>query len=115
MNEQCTVPISQFKLQSGHCFLEEFSQSSKDLGIANAGDQLLRLFAELLNLHRLIQVLQDRLLIRVVLELLNQRFDLFFAIRVLLLDCRMRYARYSKVNVAATSFTATSFRCALVV
>ena len=87
----------------------------EDLGIAHVGDQLLRLFTELTNLPRLIQVLQETLLVRVILGLLNQLFDRFFAIRVLLLDCRMRYAWYSKVNVAATSFTVTSVRCALVV
>ena len=68
-----------------------------------------------INLLRLTQVLQERLLVKVILELLNQLCDRFSAIRVLLLDCRMRYAWYSVVNVAATSFPVTSVRCALVV
>ena len=61
----------------------------------------------------LVQVLQERLLVGVILvELLNQLFDRVFAIRVLLLDCGMRYAWCSKVNVAATGFAVTS-RCAV--
>ena len=70
----------------------------EDLSIARVGDQLLRLFAERFNLFGLIQVLQERLLVRMILELLNQLFDLFFAIRVLLLDCRMKYACFSMVS-----------------
>ena len=86
----------------------------EDLGIAHVGDQLLRLFAERTNLFGLIQVLQERLLARVILELLNQLFDCFFSIRVLLLDCGTRCAWYSIVDVAAAGFSVTS-RCALVV
>ena len=86
----------------------------EDLRIAHVGDQLLRLFAKRINLFGLIQVLQEKLLVRVVLELLNQLFDRFSVIRVLLLDCRMRYALYSKVDVAAAGFPVTS-RCSLVV
>ena len=41
-------------------------------------------------LFSLIQVLQEKLIVRVVLELLNQLFDRFSAVRVLLLDCRRR-------------------------
>ena len=48
------------------------------------------------------------------LELLNQLSDCFSAIRVLLLDCRMRYAWYPVVDVAAAGIIVTS-RCALVV
>ena len=95
-HEQYTVPISQYKLQSGHCFLKEGFAKLEDLGIAHVGDQLLRLFAELINLHRLFQVLQERLLVRVILELLNQLFDRFF-------------------NVAAKGCPVTSVRCDLVV
>ena len=86
----------------------------EDLGIAHVGDQLLRLFAERVNLLSLIQVLQEELLVRVILELLNQLCDCFFAIHVLLMDSRMRYAWDSLVNVAAAGFSVTS-RYALVV
>ena len=72
------------------------------------------LFAERIYLFGLIQVVQERLLVRVILELLNQLFDCFSAIRVLLLDCKMRFAWYSVVDVAAAGLTTTS-RCALVV
>ena len=101
-NTQCQ--FLQYKLQSGHCFLEEGFAKLEDLRVAHVGDQLLRLFAELMNLFGLIQVLQERLLVRVILELLNQLFNRFFAIRVLLLDCRMECAWYSIVNVAAAGF-----------
>ena len=93
-------------------FLGRSFAKLKDLGIAHVGDQLLRFFAERISLFGLNQVLQERLLVRVILELLYQLFDRFFAIRVLLLDCRLRYAWYSIVNVAAAGFSVTS-RCAL--
>ena len=88
------MPISQYEFQSGHCFLEEISQSSKisvlPMWVTNFFDSSLNLT----NLFSLFQVLQERLLVR----------DLFFAIRVLLFDCRMEYAWDSTVNVAAAGF-----------
>ena len=86
----------------------------EDLRIAHVGDQLLRLFAELVNFFSRLQVLQERILVRVILELLNQLFDFFFAIRVLLLDCGMWYAWDTIVDVTATGFAVTG-RFALVV
>ena len=72
--EQYTTPNSQYKLQSGHCLLEEVLQKLEDLGIAHVGDQLLRLIAERIDFLCLIQVLQEKLLVRVIFELLNQLF-----------------------------------------
>ena len=94
------MSIPQCKTQSGHCILEEVFAKLEFLCIAHVGDQLLRPFAERINLFGLIQVLQERLLVRVILELLNQLFDCFSAIRVLLLDCSMRYAWYSLPQVS---------------
>ena len=108
------MPISHNELQKWALFLGRGVAKLRDLGIAHVGDQLLRLFAELVNLLSLFQVLQERLLVRMMIEQLNELFDRFFAIRVLLLDCRMRYAWYSMVNVAAGGFSVTS-RYALVV
>ena len=88
-------------------FLARSFAKLEDLGNAHVGDQLHQLFAERMTLFGLIQVLQERLLLRVILELLNQLFDRFFAIRVRLLDCRMRCAWYSIVNVAAAGFSVT--------
>ena len=45
-HEQYTMPICQYKAQSGHCVLEEVSHSSKISVLPNAGDQLLRPLAE---------------------------------------------------------------------
>ena len=75
------------------------------------GDQLLRPLAERINLFGLVQDLQERILVRVILELPTQLFDRLTAIRVLLVDCRMRYY---VVDVAAAGFS-TTWRCALVV
>ena len=55
--------------------------------------------------------MQERLLVRVALELLNQLFDY---VCVLLFDCRMEYAGFSVVNVVAPGFPGT-LRCACVV
>ena len=98
----------------GALFLGSGFAKLEDLRVARVGNQLLRFFAECINFFGLFQVLQEKLLVRVILELLNQLFDCFFAIRVLLLDCRMKYAWFSAVVVAAAAFTVTS-RCALVV
>ena len=76
----------------------------EDLRIAQVGDQLLRPFAERINLFGLIQVLQEKLLVRVAFDLLNQLFDCFSAVRVLLVDCMMRYAWYSVADVADAVF-----------
>ena len=61
------------------------------------------------------RVLHERFPVRVILELLNQLFDRFSAICVLFLDCRMRDALYSVVDVAAAVGCPTTVRCALVV
>ena len=98
----------------GALFLGRGFAKLEYLRIAHVGDQLLRLFAERIDLFSLIQVLQEKLFVRVFLELLNELFDCFSAIRVVLLDCRMRYAWYSIVDVAAAGFSVTS-RYALVV
>ena len=47
----------------------------------------------------------------VVLELLDQSFDLVLACCILLLDCRKRYSRYSVVHCVVTDFYVT-FRTA---
>ena len=72
--------------------------------VVHVGDQLPRLFDEHIDHLLLVQVLQERILIRVALELLNQPFvDFIFASCVLLLDCRKGYDGYSVVNVVATN------------
>ena len=91
----------------GGCFAE-----LEDLRIVHVGDQVLRHFAELVQLVDLFQVLQERLLVRVVLELLNQLLDRFSAIRVLLLECTLRDARKSLIDVVAAGFAVTA-GCAL--
>ena len=88
------------------------SQSSKisvlPMSVINFFDSSLN------NLLRLVQVLQDRLLVRVSFELLNQ---LFVTVSLRFVSCcwtRRRYAWKSEVNVAAAGFSVTS-RYALVV
>ena len=46
----------------------------EDLGVAHVGDQLLRLFAERINLFSLSQVLQEELLVRVILQTAESTF-----------------------------------------
>ena len=108
------MPISQYKAQSGHCFLEEVSQSSKISVLPMSVINFFDFSLNVLIFSVLFKSCRKKLLVRVLLELLNQPFDCFSAIRVLLLDCRMRYAWDSIVNVAAAGFTVTS-RYALVV
>ena len=64
----------------------------EDLGVVHVGDQFLRLFAELVNLLRLAQVLKEGFLVLVVLELLDQLLDLVVTCCILLFNCRKWYA-----------------------
>ena len=71
----------------------------EDLGVVQVGDQILRFSAELVDLLRLAQVLKEGFLMCLVLELLDQSFDLVLACCILLLDCRKRYSRYSVIHI----------------
>ena len=93
----------------GHCLLEEVSQSSKISVLFISAINFCDFFAELMNFFSVFQVLQERLLVRVILELLNQLFDRFFTIRVLLLDCRKRYARNPVIDASARCLPVASF------
>ena len=57
------------------------------LRVTCAGDQLLQLFAERIEFLSLVQILHLRVTVRVILELLNQFFTIFLAIRVFFLNC----------------------------
>ena len=80
----------------------------EDLSVLHVGDQILRFFAELVDLLRLSQVLNKRILILMALELVDQPLDFVLAYCVLRLDCRKRYSSYSVVCSAVTGFTVTS-------
>ena len=107
------MPASQDKAQSGYCFLEEVSQSSKipvlPMSVINFFDFSLNVLVSSVLFKSC-----KKNFVRVILELLNQLFDCFSAIGVLLLVCRIRYAWDCSVNVAAAVFSVTS-RHALVV
>ena len=75
----------------------------EDLGVVHVGDQVLRFFAELVDLLRLAQVLKEGFLVLVVLELLDQLLDFVLAYCILLLDCRKRNSSYSVIHGVATS------------
>ena len=80
---------------------------AKFLGVVHVGDQCLRIFAELVDLLRLFQILNKRIFILVVLELSDQPLDFVLAYCILRLDCRRRYSGYCVVHGAVTSFTVT--------
>ena len=75
------VGIAVRTLLSGRIFAK-----FEDLGVAHVGDQVLRFFAELVDLLRLSQVLNERFFILVVLELFDQPLDFVLAYCILLLD-----------------------------
>ena len=81
------VGIAVRTLLSGRIFAK-----FEDLGVVQVGDQILRLFAELVDLLRLSQVLKGRFFMFVVLELLDQLLDLVLACCILLLDCSRYFA-----------------------
>ena len=72
----------------------------EDLCVVHVVDQLLRRSV-------LVKSFNENSLLAVILELLEQLFDRFSAIRVLLLYCRLRYASYSVIDVA-TGFPDTA-------
>ena len=76
----------------------------EDLGVVQVGDQVLRFFAELVDLERLAQVLNEGFLMLVVLELLDQLLDFVVACCILLLDCRKRYSINSVFHGVVTGF-----------
>ena len=73
-HEQCYNAISQKEITIGALALGRGFAELKDLRVAHVGDQLLRLLVERVNLFGLLQVLQEKNLVRVTLELLNQLF-----------------------------------------
>ena len=79
----------------------------EDLGVVHFGDQILRFFAELVDLLRLAQVLKEGFLVLVVLELFDQLLDLVLAVCILVFNCRKWYARNSVVNGVVPSFPVT--------
>ena len=64
-------------------FLRRSLAELEDFRIAHIGDQVLRLFTEWIDLLSVVEVLQQQVPDRVILELLTQSFDCFFAICVL--------------------------------
>ena len=72
---------------------------------------ILRFFAELVDLLRLVQILNEGFFVLVVLERLDQPLDLVLACCILVLDCRKRDSRYSVIHGVVTDFTVT-FRIA---
>ena len=79
----------------------------EDLGVVHVGDQILRFFAELVDLLRLAQVLKEGFVVLVALGLFDQLLDLVLAICILLFDCRKGYARNSVVNGVVPGFPVT--------
>ena len=75
--------------------------------IVHVGDELLRFLVELVHLLRLFQVFKEGFLVRVFLELLNQLFDIVFAICILLFDCREWYARNFVFHGVVPGFSRT--------
>ena len=66
------MPISQCVLQSGALLFGRVFAKLEDLRVVPVGDQILRFFAELVDLLRLAQVLKEVFLMLVALELFDQ-------------------------------------------
>ena len=78
-NADFPVEIANGALLSGRVFAK-----LEDLGVVHFGDQILRFFAELVDLLRLAQVLKEGFLVLVVLELFDQLLDLVLTSCILL-------------------------------
>ena len=79
----------------------------EDLDVVSVGEQILRFFAEFVDLLRLAQVLKEGFLVLVVLKLLDQLLDLVLTCCVLLLESRKRYSRNSVIHDVVAGFTVT--------
>ena len=79
----------------------------EDLGVVHVGDQILRFFAELVDLLRLAQVSKEGFLVLMVLELFDQLLDLVLAISILLFDYRKEYVTNSVVSGVVPGFPVT--------
>ena len=79
----------------------------EDLDVVHVDDQILRFFAEHVDLFGLIQVLQERLLVQMSLELLDQLLGLVLTICILLFECRKEYVKDSVVNGVVQGFPGT--------
>ena len=73
----------------------------EDIGVVHVSDDLLRFLAELVDLLRLFEVLKEGFFVRVVLEFLDQLFDIVFTMCILLFNCRERYTRNSVIHGVA--------------
>ena len=74
----------------------------EDLSVVHVVD-----LAELVDLQRLAQVLKERFLMLVDLELFDQLLDFVLAYCILLLDCRKRHSRNSVIHSVVTDFPVT--------
>ena len=100
-----TMPISQFLAQSGHCLhWKGFRKAPRSLYCPCRWSTSSTFLLNVLISSVSFKSCRNNSCVRVILELLNQLFDRFFAIRVLLLDCRMRNAWHSVVDVAVAGF-----------
>ena len=68
------MPISQNKCTIGALLFGRGLAKFEGLSVVHVGDQLLRLFAELIDLLRLVQVLQERFLVRVAVRTAESTF-----------------------------------------
>ena len=82
-NRQCQFPNLKH-IRSILCLRKVFAKL-EDLCVVHVVDHLLRRSVS-------VKSFNENSLLEVILELLEQLFDRFCAIRVLLLDCRLRYA-----------------------
>ena len=99
------MPISQSQGTIGALFLGRGFAQLEGLRIVQIGDQLLRPFSERVNFFDLVQVLQEKIPCSGDARTARINFsNCFSAIRVLLLDCKMRFPWYSVFDVAAVGY-----------
>ena len=80
----------------------------EDLGVVHVGNQILRFFAEHVDILRQAQVVKEGFLVQVALDLLDQLLDLVFTCCIVLLfDCGKGYARNSVIHGVVPGFPGT--------
>ena len=99
---QYTIPISQYKAQSGHCLFKEVSWSSKISVLPISVIKFFDSFTEMVDLLCLFKVFQQHIPVWVIFKLFDQSLNRFSAICVHLFNSGVWYAWDSEIDVAAT-------------
>ena len=104
-NRQCLLPVQ--VATRALLYGRGFAMFEDLRVVVHVGDELLRFLAEIVEVFRLLEVLKEGFLVRLVLELLNQLLDFVFAICILFFNYRTKYTKNSVIHGVVPCLTGT--------